>query len=378
MRIASRSLSDAERLDWLRLIRSENVGPITFYRLLEHFGSAAAALKGIPDFARRGGARKTIAVCPMAVAERELEALERLGAHLLAHGEAGYPVALAAIPDPPPLLAARGNIHLLRQPAIAVVGARNASASGRKIAWRLASDLSRAGLLVVSGLARGIDTAVHEGALAGGTAAANAGGVDTIYPPENAVLYERIVAGGVVVSETPPGEQPQARHFPRRNRIVSGLSLGVVVVEAASRSGSLITARLALEQGREVFAVPGSPADPRAAGPNGLIRQGAFLVERADDVLNELKRLMIRPLEEPPGRGFTPLPPGSEELPEDEAEMKKGRRLVVESLSPTPVTVDEIVRQCQLSPSVVSLILLELELAGRIERHPGHQVSLTA
>ncbi|MBF0130586.1 MAG: DNA-protecting protein DprA [Alphaproteobacteria bacterium] len=372
----SQTLSEAERLDWLRLIRSENVGPVTFRRLLEHFGSAEAALAALPGIARRGGLRKTIGVCPKAAAEREMEALRRMGAHLLARCEPGYPAALAAIADAPPLLAVRGHLSLLRRPAVAVVGARNASATGRKIAWRLAADLSQAGLLVVSGLARGIDTAAHEGALAEGTAAANAGGVDTVYPPENAALYDRIVAQGVVVSEIPLGEQPQARHFPRRNRIVSGLSLGVVVVEAAARSGSLITARMALEQGREVFAVPGSPADPRAAGPNGLLRQGAFLVERADDVLSELQPRMKQPMEEPPGLGFVPRPAGQELPPEDGAEMEACRSLVAASLGVTPVTVDEIVRQCQLSPSVVSLILLEMELAGRIERHPGHQVAL--
>ncbi len=367
-----RPLSSTERLDWLRLIRSENVGPRTFFRLLDRFGSAAAALAALPDLARRGGRSRPIAIAAKATAESEIEAVVRLGGRLLASIEPAYPRWLAATEDAPPLLCVLGNAALLAKPMVAMVGARNASLNGRNLARRIAADLGRAGLVVASGMARGIDTAVHEGALAGGTVAVLAGGADVIYPPENEALWQRMVEAGTVVSEMPPGTQPQASHFPRRNRIISGLALGVVVVEASFKSGSLITARLAADQGREVFAVPGSPLDPRAAGPNDLIRHGATLTESADDVLNVLSDLLRRPLAEGRRAGFAGAP---RELPSDR-EIAAARSTIVECLAPTPVTVDEIIRQCQLSPSVVSMVLLELELAGRLERHPGNRVSL--
>lgn len=367
-----RALSHAERLDWLRLIRSENVGPITFRRLIDRFGSAAAALTALPELARRGGRAKPVALYPRAAAERELEALERLGAQLLAQVEAGYPPALRAVEDAPPLLTARGNLHLSSRPAVAVVGARNASLAGRRLARVFAEGLAAAGYLVASGMARGIDTAAHEGALAGGTAAVLAGGVDVVYPPENQHLYQAIVAQGLVVSEMPPGTQPQAAHFPRRNRIISGMSVGVVVVEATPKSGSLITARYALDQGREVFGVPGSPLDPRAHGPNGLIRQGARLAQNAAEVIDDLSDMLCRPLSEPGDDGFAPPPP---QIPEGR-ELERARAALVEALGPTPVAVDSLIRECQLSASVVSMILLELDLAGRLERHSGNKVSL--
>jgi len=367
----NRTLTLAEKIDWLRLYRSENVGPVTFFRLLERFGSAGRAVEALPDLAKRGGSRKTIAVYAKAAAERELAALDKLGGVLLTAHEPGFPIPLRAL-EIAPLLTLRGNPHLLSRTAVAVVGARNASAAGRRMAQTIAADLAQAGLLVVSGMARGIDTATHEGALQGGTAAVLAGGVDVIYPPENAGLYQRIVEAGVVVSEMPPGCQPQAMHFPRRNRLISGMALGVVVVEASAKSGSLITARLALEQGREVFAVPGSPLDPRCQGPNSLIKQGATLTENAADVLDVLADLLRRPLAEPHREGFASAPP----TPPDEQELARSRREIAQSLGPTPVTVDEIIRQCQLSPAVVSMVLLELELAGRLERHAGNQVSL--
>ncbi|WP_039852840.1 DNA-processing protein DprA [Magnetospirillum fulvum] len=367
-----RTLSASERLDWLRLIRSENVGPRTFSRLLERFGSAAAALDAVPHLAAKGGLRRAIRLCPRAEAEREIVATERVGARLIARIEPAYPRLLAETDDAPPLISVIGAVSLLNRPTVAMVGARNASLNGRNLARRLAADLGRAGLVVSSGLARGIDTAAHEGALATGTVAAQAGGVDIVYPPENAGLWKQIAEAGALVSEMPPGTEPQASHFPRRNRIISGLALGVVVVEANARSGSLITARLAADQGREVFAVPGSPLDPRAAGPNDLIRHGATLTASADDVMAVLSDLIRRPLSEPDRGGFRPAlapPPG-----EDEA--AKARLSITELLGPTPVTVDEIIRQCQLSPSVVSWVLLELELAGRLDRHPGNRVSL--
>jgi DNA processing protein len=367
-----RALSSGERLDWLRLIRSENVGPRTFARLLERFGSAAAALDALPGLARQGGARRPIRVCPKADAEREMAAAERLGARLLGWREPGYPAWLAALDDAPPLLCALGDGSILARPMVAMVGARNASLNGRNFARRLAAELGRAGYVVASGMARGIDTAAHQGALASGTVAVLAGGVDVVYPPENESLWREIRDAGAVVSEMPVGTQPQASHFPRRNRIISGLSLGVVVVEAAARSGSLITARFAAEQGREVFAVPGSPMDPRAAGPNDLIRNGAVLTEGVADVLDVLGDLLRRPLAEPERGGFRPSA-----APEPgESELAATRASVAEALGPAPVTVDEIIRQCQLSPSMVSWVLLELELAGRLERHPGNRVSL--
>jgi DNA processing protein len=308
------------------------------------------------------------------VAEAELEAAERLGAVALASCEPGYPRYLAAIDDAPPILYARGTPSLLCKPMVAMVGARNASINGRNLARRLAADLGRAGMVVASGLARGIDTAAHEGSLTFGTVAVLAGGVDVVYPPENQRLYEHILSMGCAVSEMPPGTEPQASHFPRRNRIVSGLSLGVVVIEASLKSGSLITARMAADQGREVFAVPGHPADPRAAGPNDLIRHGATLTEGAADVLAVIEPLARRPLAEEKAQQFSASPV----CQPAESELGRARAVVLESLGPTPVTVDSVIRECQLSASVVSLVLLELELAGRLERHTGNQVSLLA
>ena len=370
---APRSLSRDERLDWLRLIRTENVGPITFRQLLTRFGSVAAALEALPELARRGG-RRPVTVCSKAAVERELAEVEAIGADLIALIEPGYPQALAALEDAPPLLSCFGHAHLFQQKTIGIVGARNASANGRRLAQRIAADLGKAGLLVASGLARGIDAAAHEGALDTGTAAVVAGGADVIYPEENTALYEEIKARGVIISEMPPGTVPVARHFPRRNRLIYGISLGVLVVEAAPRSGSLITARCALDQGREVFAVPGSPLDPRARGCNNLIRQGAVLIESAADVLDALEGPLSTPAREPAGPEFTGEAPTSP----DEFELAAARAAVEELLGPTPVAVDEVIRQCQVSAAVVHMVLLEMELAGRAERHPGNRVALIA
>lgn len=367
------TLSDAERFDWLRLIRSENVGPITFFQLLGHYGSAGEALRALPELARRGGRRAPLRVWPRAEAERELEAVAGLGARLVALGEAEYPQALAAIADPPPLMTLRGAGHLLKRQMIAIVGARNASASGSRFARQIAADLGAEGFVIASGLARGIDASAHEGALAHGTVAVVAGGVDVVYPPENAVLFERIVEAGAIIGEMPVGTVPQGRHFPRRNRIISGVSRGTVVVEAAFRSGSLITARLAGEQGREVFAVPGSPLDPRCRGANNLIRQGAVLTESAADVTAALESILQWPLDEAGPREFAGAPPPTP----DDSELDSARRMILEKLSPTPVAVDEIIRQCQVTPSVALTVVLELELAGRLDRHPGNQISLS-
>ena len=367
-----RTLSDGERLDWLRLARCENVGPITFFALLDRFGSPAAVLDALPALARRGGRRRPVKVCSRAAAEREIEGLTALGGRMIAMCEPAYPGPLAAIADPPPVFAVRGRADWLLTESIAIVGARNASANGLHFAERLAADLGAAGLTVVSGLARGIDARAHAGAIETGTVAVMGGGVDVVYPKENRSLYERLLADGAVIAEVPLGTVPMGRHFPRRNRIIAGLSRGVVVVEGAARSGSLITARLALEQGREVMAVPGSPLDPRASGPNRLIRQGATLVEGANDVLDALAEGGRPALGEPRQRWPSDDAPA---LPEEDEAPDEERESVAQLLGPSPVPVDMLVRQSRLTPAMVATILLELELAGRLERHPGNRVS---
>jgi DNA processing protein len=322
--------------------------------------------------------RRDVAVCSRAAGERELAALARLGARVACWGEPAYPAALAAVEDAPPVLTVLGQGEWLAAPIVAVVGARNASANGRRLAHDLAAGLGEAGIVVASGMARGIDAAAHGGALATGSVAVVAGGVDIVYPEENRGLYDALAKHGAIVAELPLGTEPQARHFPRRNRIISGMSLGVVVVEAAAKSGSLITARFALEQGREVFAVPGSPLDPRCRGCNDLLRNGATLTETADDIVAQFgpllqagplppRRAAIDP-ELPLATAITPPPPRA--IDDD-----YGLDLILEKLSPAPVAVDELVRQCQLSAAAVATLLLELELAGRIERHPGNLVS---
>lgn len=360
-----------ETLDWLRLFRSKNVGPITFYKLLNQFGSASAALNALPDMAKRGGA-KSFKAHPKSEAEAEIEALDTLGGCFVLRSQDTYPTLLAQVEDAPPVLSVLGHPHLLNKRTIAIVGARNASLNGKNFARRIAAEFGRAGLLVASGMARGLDAAAHEGALDSGTVAVLGGGVDVIYPRENEALYHSLCERGAIIAEAPLGTKPQARHFPRRNRIISGMARGTVVVEASLKSGSLITARMALEQGREVFAVPGSPNDPRAAGCNKLIKDGANLTQNAEDVLEVLKPIFSSPLSEPKPLDFqqksAPLP--------DEAELNKAHGEIEEMLSPAPVTVDELVRNCQFSPATVSLVLLELELAGRLERHPGNRVSL--
>ncbi len=365
----SPELGDEERIACLRLIRSENVGPITYHHLIARYGSASGALEALPSLARRGG-KPVLRVCGEAEALAEMETVARLDARLIVHGERAYPEALAILPDAPPVICVKGRRGLPDRPAVAVVGARNASGAGHRYARMLAAELGEAGFAVVSGLARGIDTAAHTGALETGTVAVLAGGVDTVYPPENADLQSDISERGLLVAEQKVGRRPQGRHFPARNRLISGLSLGVVVVEAALRSGSLITARCALEQGREVFAVPGSPLDPRCHGSNGLIRDGAVLVQSASDVTSVLDP-MTRPRRppEPPVRRPEPAP-----LP-DEGQLAEPRDKVAAALGPTPVTVDELLRHCDLTPPVLLTILLELEAAGRLHRHPGNRVS---
>jgi DNA processing protein len=360
-------LSDEERLDWLRLIRSENVGPRTFRTLLRYYGNARSALKALPGLASRGGAKHP-RIAPREEAERELAAMRSLDVRLVALGEPEYPRALARIDDAPPLISVRGNAALLDRPMVAIVGSRNASAAGAKIAGRLARDLGQAGFAIVSGLARGIDAAAHRASVSSGTIAVLAGGLDRIYPPEHADLLESILVDGVALSEMPLGWEARARDFPRRNRLISGLALGLLVVEAARRSGSLITVRFALEQGREVFAVPGSPLDPRAEGTNGLLKQGATLVTEASDVIAVLEPIVGRKIE-PPAEPAPP-PPEPEVLPDTEA-----RTRVLALLGPTPVALDDLVRLAEAPPAVVRTVLLELELAGRVERHGNGSVS---
>ena len=368
---ASRALGDSERRAWLRLARTPNVGPVTFKALLERFGSAQGALENVPRMMRRGGGGEAVRVPAEADAKAELDALARAGGRMIACCEPEFPPGLAALDAPPPVIQVIGHVPLLARDAVAIVGARNASALGRKFAETIARDLSQAGLLVVSGLARGVDAAAHEGSLGGGTAAVLAGGVDVVYPPEHQALYRRICAEGAVVSEVPFGVAPLARHFPRRNRIISGIARGVVIVEAAEGSGSLITANYALEQGREIFAVPGSPLDPRAKGTNRLIREGAALTESAEDVLMALRPILGRGFADPPGTGELFSPPDPAAL---EAQADRIRAKVEEALGPAPVELDELIRRVGAPPAIVQAVLLELELAGRLARDAGNRV----
>jgi DNA processing protein len=357
-------LSDATRLDWLRLIRSDNVGPRTFRSLIRHFGNARAALERLPDLARRGGADRPGRICSKEDAQRGLHASEKLGVSLVAPHEPFYPPRLAMIDDAPPLLGVRGAIDILTRPMIAIVGSRNASGAGLKFAQTLAHDLGAAGFVI--GLARGIDQAAHRASMSSGTLAVLAGGHDRIYPPEHESLLTALLQSGAAISEMPLGHVPRARDFPRRNRLISGSALGVVVVEAAHRSGSLITARIAAEQGREVFAVPGSPLDPRAAGTNDLLKQGATLATEAADIIDAVAPIMERPIQlrEPDEVFSSDEPAGSD------------RARIVALLGPSPVGLDDLIRMAGTSPAVVRTVLLELELAGKLERHGGGLVSL--
>lgn len=364
-------LDDAEKIAWLRLFRTENVGPVTFYQLIDNFGTAQKAIEALPSLARRGGRLKNISVYDAGAAIAEMEALETIGGRMIFAAEELYPLALSAIDDAPPVISVLGNPKLLNLPSIGIVGARNASLNGRKFAEKISRDLGEAGQIVVSGLARGIDASAHAGALPFGTIACVAGGVDIIYPPENTKLYEQIKFEGCIVAESPLGMEPLARHFPRRNRIIAGLSSGVVVVEATLKSGSLITARMAAEQGRDVYAIPGHPFDPRAGGPNKLLQDGATLVQNADDILRTINDYSgVRPtLSEDAQGAWQPA-----EMSEDDAESV--RDIILQNLSSTPVTVDEMVRNCHLTIPAVQMILLELELAGRIQRLPANRIVL--
>ncbi len=379
-----------DTLDRLRLLRTESVGPITYRRLMDRFGDAKAALAALPDLARAGGRAAAPSIPPAVTVERELAALHKLGGQFLFLGGPGYPPYLAQLPDAPPALAVLGDASLLSQRGLGIVGARNASANGMRLAEQLAHDLSSpqltgANLIIVSGLARGIDAAAHRGALAAGrTIAAIAGGLDLPYPPEHARLQAEIAANGAVIAEAPLGTAAQGRHFPKRNRLIAGLVLGLVVIEAAARSGSLLTARFANEAGRELFAVPGSPLDPRSKGANDLIRQGAHLTESAADVLANLpdhparQGLARDPLFQHGPAGFAEPAPAWDEPREDQAALSQARRQIPGLIGADPVKVDEIARHCQLSTAAVTAVILELELAGRVETLPGNRVALAA
>ncbi len=407
-------LSDEQLIDWLRLIRSENVGPRTFRQLVNRYGGAAAALEALPGLAARALKGRAIRIFERGEAEREISRARALGVRFVALGEPEYPARLREIPDAPPLIAVRGDAAALSRDSLGVVGSRNASANGLAFTERLARDLSRAGYVIVSGLARGIDTVAHRASLENGTVAVLAGGHARPYPSENTGLLEKMAGeGGAVVSEMPLEWEPRGRDFPRRNRIVSGLCLGVIVVEAARRSGSLITARFAAEQNREIFAVPGSPLDPRAEGANDLLRQGAHLCASAEDVIRGLTDLGAIPrdrqgdlfseeesalpeaplfdeldlfsLQESGGRAFLrkdeepplePVPPQAGAPVAEEGKAEDARARVISLLGPSPVTVDELIRIADLPAREVQGVLIELDLDGRLERHGPNAVSL--
>ncbi|MEN5278206.1 DNA-processing protein DprA [Brucella sp. TWI432] len=371
-------LSDRQRLNWLRLIRTDNIGSVTFRDLILFCGSAANAIERLPSLNIRGGGSRTIRVTPLEDAERELEAIERIGARLVGMGEPDYPQQLKNCEAPPPLVIIKGDVNVFRKPPIAIVGSRNASVVGARFTEKIARDLGDAGFAIVSGLARGIDAAAHKASMQSGTVAVLAGGLDKPYPPENLPIYRAIPEhSGALITEMPMGAEPRSRDFPRRNRIIAGLSLGLIVVEAAERSGSLISARMAGEMGRTVFAVPGSPLDPRARGTNALLKQGATLVTHADDVIEALAPLtggetmrnktdqpdLLKQFEEPPEH-------------RQAATTDKERDILMNALGPVPVDIDTLVRHTGLESGNVQFILLELDLAGRLLRYPGNQVAL--
>lgn len=370
---ASLRLTDRQRLNWLRLIRSENVGPVSFRSLINRYGSAEAAMDALPDLALRGGAARRIRIASQADAEAEMLSAQRHGARFVAIGESDYPPMLRMMDAPPPLLAVKGNAATFTLPSVAVVGARNASIAGMQFTRIIANTLGHEGFAVVSGLARGIDATAHQASLDTGTIAVLAGGLDRPYPPENIGLCGQIAERGALISEMPFGWEPRAKDFPRRNRLVAGLALGLVVVEAAKRSGSLISARLANEMGRLVFAVPGSPLDPRTAGANQLLKDGALMVTEAADILDALTPLAAQT------RGERDILlaedcPGDEGIVVPSAQSDTER--LIEALGPTPIQLDDVIRHTGLHPSQVFSILLELDLAGRLERHVGGSVSL--
>ncbi len=364
------TLSDEERLAWLRLARTEGIGPINFHKLIRRYGSATKVIAALPNLMSKAGANRGLTVLPVELAVREITATENAGARLVAMGEPQYPTALAEIDTAPPVLCMSGNLDLAKRESVGIVGARTASASGRKMARILAHNLADAGYVITSGLARGIDTAAHEAATPSSTAAAIAGGINHVYPPENAELQKAIARDGLLLTEMPIGSAPRAEHFPRRNRIISGMSRVVIIVEAALRSGSLITARFANEQGREVFSVPGSPLDPRCEGTNKLIREGAAILTSVNDVLDFLQS------ERSPLQGHMFEREAEPLLPPGEDADDATRNEVIGLLSANAVEVDDLIREAHAAPEAVMAILLELEVAGRVTRSAGGMVAL--
>lgn len=370
--IPNPSLRGTDPVDAIRLIRSENVGPMTFFHLVKFCGSVKKALEMAPDISRRGGRKRAISIASKADAQKEYDALTAYGAKLVMYGEETYPRLLQYIPDAPPILTVRGHTHLFANTKlVGMVGARNASANGCAFAKKLANDLGAAGFGVVSGLARGIDAAAHRGALASGTIAVIGGGIDNVYPPENAMLFEEIAASGVIISELPFGAQPHARSFPGRNRIIAGMTMGTAVIEASLKSGSLITAHYANDYGRDVFAVPGSPMDPRCHGTNKLLKDGATLVESVRDILTNLSPIGELPLAESQPSLFS-----EPQAHVNENELDEARAALLTALSVSPTLLDEILIATGLTPHLMMAVLLELELAGRLERHAGGRVAL--
>ena len=365
------TLSEEEKISWLRLIRTQNVGPITFYELLRRFGTASQALEEIPHLAQRGGARQKLVPYSRNHALKEMDSIQAYGARLIYENEPSFPQILKHLPDCPPLLTIKGALQDFNHQTIGIVGARNASLNGKKFAEKTARELGIHHFTIASGLARGIDTHAHRGSLKTGTIAVVAGGIDVVYPQENKALYEKILQKGAIVAESPFGVDPQSTFFPKRNRLISGLSMGVVVVEAAYKSGSLLTAKFALDQNRHVFAVPGSPFDPRCQGTNDLIRQGATLIQKTSEIVEDILPLLDKNVSQEPSEPY-----GEEQLAIPEGQpYEKIREDLLTNLSYTPTRIDELIRHCQASPSEVLHILLELELAGRLERHPGNKVA---
>jgi len=369
------NLANENVLDVLRLMRTLNVGPITFFNLITRFGTAAEALAALPDLSLRGGRKTPLTACAREVATKEMELATKFGAKFILYGSPEYPKLLNAISDPPPIITVLGHPHVWQKnDVVAMVGSRNASAGGCQFAQKIAKELGESGFSVASGLARGIDTYVHKGSLTHGTIAVIAGGIDNIYPPENEALYKQIGESGAIISEQAFGSLPYSGAFPGRNRIIAGMSLGTVVVEASPKSGSLITARFAMENNREVFAVPGSPLDPRSKGCNQLIRQGANMVENVGDILSALMPMRRKTLEE---TNTKPYLQNSEAPVISETELAQTRRIVTEKLGITAISVDELIEQSHASAPCVLTVLLELELAGRLKRSSGNKVYLT-
>jgi DNA processing protein len=368
------SLENENLIDALQLIRTLNVGPITFFNLIQRFGTAGKAISALPELSRRGGSKVGLVPYLREMAEKEIAACTKFGAKMIMYGSPDYPSLLHNIPDPPPVITVRGDIKIWQDKTIiAMVGARNASAGGCQFAQKLAKELGENEVIVASGLARGIDSFVHKGSLAKGTIAVIAGGIDNIYPPENAPLYQQIFEHGVVVSEQPFGSIPFAGSFPGRNRIIAGMSVGTVVVEASPKSGSLITARFALENNREVFAVPGSPLDPRSKGCNHLIKQGAIMVESVGDIMEGIAHTRRSKLFETSATLFSNIPVLASASEDELAEL---RRKILDKLSSYAVSIDELIEQCNSSTPAMQIILLELELAGRVKRSAGNKVCL--